>query len=153
MAGISSLRALVPLVARLVVAGAFAMAALPKIHDPVAFAGSVSAFRVVGPALSAWVALVLPWLELVTAIGLLTPWLRRSSGLCINLLLLAFIALQASAWARGLDIDCGCFGTKPAAAKSSHLWPILRNSALLLAAAYLFARDLLRNKERLKRSQ
>ena len=150
MAEIST-RPLIPLIARLVVAGAFAMAALPKIHDPVAFAGSVSAFRVIDPALSTWVALVLPWLELATAIGLLTPWLRRSSGLCINALLLVFIALHASAWARGLDIDCGCFGENTAGAKSSYLWLILRNSALLLTGAYLLAQDL-RNKQQLKRS-
>ena len=72
-----SYRQLLVLVARLVLAGTFVMAALPKIKDPVGFAESVSAFRIIGPELSNWVALFLPWLELILWPGV-TPWLAAS---------------------------------------------------------------------------
>ena len=130
------------LLARLLVAGVFVIAALPKIQDPVTFASSVVAYRVVGPELSGWVALLLPWLELMIGLGLLLPLLRRISGALISMLLLAFIGLHCSAWARGLDIDCGCFGAESGEASSHYRWLILRNAGLLLAAALVLKRDL-----------
>ncbi len=118
------------LVARLTVAGVFVVAALPKLQDPEAFAGSVRTFRVVGAAGAAWVALLLPWLELVAGTGLLLPRLRHASGLIIAALLASFVALHLSAWARGIDADCGCFGAAQGES-TSYLWLILRNLALL----------------------
>ena len=57
MAAITNNR-LFGLLARLALAGVFVTAALPKIADPVAFASSVDAFRVIDSGLSDWVALV-----------------------------------------------------------------------------------------------
>jgi putative oxidoreductase len=133
------------LIARLVLAGVFVMAALPKLQDPLAFATSVADFRVIGPELSAWVAVGLPWLELVIGIGILLPPIRRTSGGLIALLLALFIGLHISAWARGLDISCGCFGAETGEAASDYRWLIARNSALLLAVALVLRQDL-RNK-------
>ena len=78
----------------------FILAALPKIQDPTAFAISVEGYRVVTGNLMAWIALALPWLELVAGFGLLIPQIRRSSTLVITLLLIAFILLHASASTR-----------------------------------------------------
>lgn len=129
------------LIARLVLSGVFLLAALPKIQDPLAFAASVEGFRVVGGELSAWVALLLPWLELVTGIGLLIPQVRRGSAASLIVLLILFIALHSSAWIRGLDISCGCFGETEAETLPNYLWLILRNSALLIAAICVLCRD------------
>lgn len=142
--GAISKKSLFVLIARLVLTGAFVMAALPKIQDPIAFATSVSAFRVIDPGLSAWVALLLPWLELVIGLGILLPLIRRVSGLLITLLLLLFIALHASAWMRGLDISCGCFGAETGESTTDYRWLILRN-LLLLGAAILVLRQDRRN--------
>ena len=128
------------LLARLALAGVFVMAALPKIQDPVVFANAVAAFRVINSDLSGWVALVLPWLELVLGIGILLPAIRRTSGALIGLLLLLFIALHTSAWVRGLDISCGCFGSESGEVATDYRWLILRN-ALLLSATILVLRQ------------
>jgi uncharacterized membrane protein YphA (DoxX/SURF4 family) len=133
------------LLARLLVAGVFVMAALPKIQEPAAFANSVAAFRVIGPELAVWVGLLLPWLELVTGLGLLVPTIRRTSAALIGLLLIVFIALHASASARSLDIDCGCFGAEAGEATSDYRWLILRNAGLLIALTLVLIRDM-RNK-------
>ncbi len=129
------------LIARLVLAGIFTIAALSKIQAPIVFANSIVAFHVIGPELSKWVALLLPWLELVTALGLLVPWLRRSSGLCISLMLIVFIGLHTRAWIYGLDINCGCFGKEAAAQEFKYFWLIFRNCGLLVACAYLYISD------------
>lgn len=132
--------ALVILIARLSVAAVFIAAALPKIKEPDAFAESVQAFRWLGPNASAWVALILPWLELALGWGLITRWLRQISGYVILALLLGFIALYISAWARGLNLVCGCFGHSDGPS-TNYLIAILRNSALLGATALVVLHD------------
>ena len=144
MAGISPrapTTAYLILIGRLIVSATFILAALPKIQDPAAFATSVEGYRVVTGNLTAWIALALPWLELVAGFGLLIPQIRRGSALVINLLLIVFILLHASAWARGLDISCGCFSAHESYKTPDYLWLILRNICLLLACTCVMIRD------------
>ncbi len=56
------------------------------------------------------------------------------------LLLVAFIVGIASAWARGLQIECGCFGGGggPAVnASAAYPWELARDVGLLAASAWL----------------
>ncbi|HKK18932.1 MAG TPA: MauE/DoxX family redox-associated membrane protein [Opitutales bacterium] len=126
------------LLARLVLTWVFISAGLPKVQDPLAFSVSIENYRVVGGSLALWAAIILPWLELIIGIGLLTPWLRRASACTMAALLSLFIGLHASAWFRGLDINCGCFGQSAGAAENpDYHWLILRNLALLILAVYV----------------
>ncbi len=129
------------LIARLTLTGVFVLAALPKIKDPIAFSASVNAFRVVGPELSNWIALILPWLELIIGIGILFPQTKSSSGILIAMLLITFIGLHISAWARGLEIDCGCFGVEHSEKSTNYLWLVTRNALLLSACVLVLFRD------------
>ena len=120
--------------ARLVLAGVFLVAATPKLLDPAAFAASIANFRVFPDALVNAIATVVPALELVGALALLTPW-RRGGALLLGGMLLAFTALLAVSLARGLDLDCGCFGADPSAQADPVSWlHLLRNVALLALA-------------------
>jgi uncharacterized membrane protein YphA (DoxX/SURF4 family) len=134
MVGINA-RRFFGLIARLVLASVFISAALPKLKDPVAFAAAIDAYRTISGSWAMAAATVLPWLELIIAVGLLTPWLRRASAWIMALLLGLFIALHLSAWARGLNIDCGCFGES--GSSPDYHWLILRNLALLLATVFI----------------
>lgn len=127
------------LLVRLVLVAAFLLAAIPKIQDPVAFAISVESYRVLTGQAVLWVALVLPWLELVIGFGLLIPKMRRVSSLLIMLLLFIFVGLHTSAWIRGLDIDCGCYAIE--SVSSNYFLLISRNCALMIAAIFVFNRD------------
>ena len=129
------------LIGRLILSAAFILAALPKIQDPATFAISVEGYRVVTANLAMWIALMLPWLELVAGFGLLIPQIRRGSNLIIALLLIVFIALHASAWARGLDINCGCFNAHESEKTPDYLWLVLRNIGLLTACIFVLIRD------------
>ena len=129
------------LIARLVLASVFVSAALPKVRDPVAFSSSIEGFRIIGPTLSNWVALILPWLELIIGIGILLPWIRRSSGIIISALLLMFITLHASAWVRGLEINCGCFGFDTSEKTTNYLKMIVRNTLLLGTCLFIVYKD------------
>ncbi len=137
--------ALLRLLARLVLVAVFVSAALPKLQDPAAFAVDIQNYRLSGPVVAAWGATVLPWLELTIGVGLLTRSLRRVSGLVIAALLILFIGLHASAWLRGLDVACGCFGSGAASSSPADYGiSILRNLALLGLTAFLLQRDLKR---------
>jgi len=129
------------LIARLIVSAAFIFAALPKIQDPISFASSVEGYQLLTGTAVLWVALLLPWLELVIGAGLFVPQMRRGSALIVSALLLLFIGLHTSAWIRGLDIECGCFGEAASGAMDSYLWLILRNTALLMASLAVLMRD------------
>jgi len=129
------------LIGRLILSAAFILAALPKIQDPATFAISVEGYRVVTANLAMWIALMLPWLELVAGFGLLIPQIRRGSNLIIALLLIVFIALHVSAWARGLDINCGCFNAHESEKTPDYLWLVLRNIGLLAACIFVLIRD------------
>ena len=127
------------LLLRLVLVAAFLLAAIPKIQDPVGFAISVESYRILTGQAVLWVALVLPWLELVIGFGLLIPKMRRASSLLIMLLLFIFVGLHASAWIRGLDIDCGCYAIE--SVSSNYFLLISRNCALIIAAVFVLTRD------------
>jgi len=59
-----------------------------------------------------------------------------------GLLMLLFIGAISSAWARGLTIDCGCFGGggQVAAGETKYLQEIIRDIALAVAGFYLYFR-------------
>jgi putative oxidoreductase len=96
---------------RLAIAAYLGYAAVQKIGNPLAFADNIRGFRIVGDPWAAWMAMALPWLELLTAIFLAAgKWLYRGAIVMSIGMFTAFGGAIASAWIRGLDIACGCFG-------------------------------------------
>jgi uncharacterized membrane protein YphA (DoxX/SURF4 family) len=54
-------------------------------------------------------AVVLPWVELLCGLMLLAGWETESALLVVVGLVTVFLVATGQAWARGLDISCGCF--------------------------------------------
>ena len=85
-------------------------AALAKIGDPAALALQVHNYRLAPVWSEHLVAIVLPWVELTTGLALVVG-VRARAGAVVGLALMAFFTVAVgSAWARGLDFECGCFG-------------------------------------------
>jgi putative oxidoreductase len=101
----------VGLAARIIVGGYFVYAAVPKIVEPLAFATSIAAYGLVPSVLVNGMALTLPWLELLCAIGLMVGWRVRLNAISCSAMLAMFTAAVAYAVIAGLKIDCGCFGS------------------------------------------
>ena len=120
-------------VLRLVVAGVFIAAALGKLRDPAAFAEETGNYQLF-PELANAIAVAVPSIELVCAVFLLLGWRhwRNGAALALVVMLAIFSTAIARAWALGLNLECGCFGTG-----STHVgpWPILRNIGLAAALA------------------
>lgn len=99
------------LVSRLVFSGVFAWAGWEKLRDPLAFADSVAAFRLLPhPVLVNLLALCVPVLEWLTAVLLWVRRWHRAAVWVMTALFAVFTAALIVAQVRGLVIDCGCFG-------------------------------------------
>ncbi len=125
------------LLVRLGMAAVFVGAALPKIAAPDLFALSVHNYQMLPPWGVNALAVLLPWLELVTGVCLgLGIWTRASATIMTCLMVVFMIAL-ASAASRGLSISCGCFEVGEGAEHPSLIWPALRDVVFLLGAVLL----------------
>ena len=88
----------------------FLLAGISKALDMHAFAAEISAYQIVPASLVQPMALALPLLEILIAVYLLLGLAQRWAAAAAGLLLLVFIGAMALALARGLTLDCGCFG-------------------------------------------
>ncbi len=109
-----------------------AWAALSKIGDIPALARDVHNFRLVPLAAENAVAMVLPWIELVAALALLLGLRARGAAVVATALMAVLTLGVALAMARGLNIECGCFGS----ASAWRVGPakLAENLAILLCA-------------------
>ncbi|MGH3321632.1 MAG: MauE/DoxX family redox-associated membrane protein [Streptosporangiaceae bacterium] len=125
--------------ARLVLAGVFAASGVIKASAPVQTVVSVESYDIVHGGLASIIGYGLPFLELALAALLLVGLGTRVVSVVGGVLLLVFVAGIASVWARGLSIDCGCFGGggQVAAGETHYLREILRDIGLVILAAWV----------------
>ena len=127
------------LVGRLALAAIFAAAGLMKLRDVQSFAYDLHLFALTPWAVSKALAFYLPGLEMVTAVALWIPQLRLGALFAVLGMSAAFSSAIASAWARGLDLSCGCFGH----AQGSTNYPLHLTGTLAMftAAAWMIRRE------------
>ena len=79
------------------------------------------------------------FMERALIAGLVVGVFARGAAVLSALLFVAFIVGIASVWARGIEIDCGCFGGggTEAGAASAYPWEIARDVGLMLASLWL----------------
>lgn len=125
--------------ARLVLGGVWLWAGLAKLPHPDASVSAVRAYQLLPTGLAETVGHVLPMLEVVLGACLVLGLLVRFSGVLSGLLLVAFIVGIVSVWSRGIEIDCGCFGSGGANPNASdkYPWEIARDVGLLALSAFL----------------
>ena len=97
--------------ARFILALVFALAGASKLWTPMAFGESIANYRIVPASLIPWIATTLPGLELILAGALVFGFALRGACLLSSFLMGTFTIIVLQAWFRGLNIDCGCFGS------------------------------------------
>lgn len=97
--------------AQIAIGVVFGVASLSKIGDLAAFATQVHNFRLVPAWSENLIAMTLPWIELVAALALVLGVRARPGALIVTVLMAGFTIGVSVAMARGLDFECGCFGT------------------------------------------
>jgi hypothetical protein len=119
-------------------AGIFIYASIGKIAHPEGFARDVYNYQILPEALINLTALVLPWLELTVSMCLLTGIWLPGAVLTVNALLVLFLAAFAFNWARGLDVNCGCFSYSGGGPAMATGWYLLRDAMFLAVGLFLF---------------
>jgi uncharacterized membrane protein YphA (DoxX/SURF4 family) len=126
--------------ARLILGGVLFAAGLLKYQHLDKSQMAVRAYELLPISLANFIGVVLPFVEIAVGILLILGAAIRISSMVGGILMLMFITGISQAWARGLSIDCGCFGGggQVAPGTASYLPEILRDAALALLAIYLF---------------
>ena len=107
-------------------------AALAKIGQLQGFSAQVHNFRMLPIAMENLVAMTLPWIELMAGITLIAGVYARAGARLLFLVLAIFTIGVIQAMARGLDFECGCFGTSDGTRVG--FVKVLQNLGMLLLA-------------------
>jgi uncharacterized membrane protein YphA (DoxX/SURF4 family) len=128
------------LFARLILGGVLLVAGGLKIGNLQKSAMAVRAYELLPVSLANFLGYTLPWIEIGVGLLLFAGALVRISGLIGAVTMLAFIIAIGQAWARGLSIDCGCFGGGGAIdpEDTKYLSEIIRDIGLLILGIFLY---------------
>jgi uncharacterized membrane protein YphA (DoxX/SURF4 family) len=129
--------------ARLGLAAVWLVAGGLKVGDLAQSGRAVNAYEIFPYEVAKVIGAAQPFLEIALGLLLLAGLaVRLSAGISAGLLLI-FIAGIVWAWARGLQIDCGCFSTGgelAAGQNPQYAWDIVRDVGFLLLAGILLWR-------------
>jgi len=124
------------LVLRVALAAVFVYAAWSKLRQPwLLFAMAIDAYGVLPQWAVMTLARGLPWFELALGILLLSGFWLRHTAIVASALLAMFFAVMLRSYAKGLQIDCACFGLGEAIS----LKTLLRDGLLVLSSVALTA--------------
>jgi uncharacterized membrane protein YphA (DoxX/SURF4 family) len=122
------------LLLRLLLGLVFVYAAYTKLRDPwTLFAMSIDSYRLLPEWGVITLARTLPWFELVLGLVLISGLALRYASVAGAALLGVFFIIMIISYARGLAIDCGCFGPGEALGPKT----LLRDGTLVLLAIAL----------------
>jgi len=137
-----TVRVWIALLARVILGGALVVAGGLKIFDLNQSVVAVRAYQF--PISESMVSLIghaMPIIEILVGLVILTGLVTRWSALVGGLMMLAYIGVIISAWARGLAIDCGCFTPGGAILtgdqKTKYAWDIVRDCGFLVCSVWL----------------
>jgi len=131
----------VSVAARLILGIVLIWAGASKVTDLAGSVQATSAYQILPYDLAKVVGEILPFIEIGVGILLVIGLFTRIMGVVGALMMLAFVIAIASVWARGISIDCGCFGEggaiSAAEAIAKYPWEILRDLGLMACGIWL----------------
>lgn len=115
----------------------FIYAGAEKISDPSGFSTSISNYKLLPVYMVNFFAITMPWIEIVAGILLVFGISVKENAFIINAMLIVFIAAISISLARGLSIDCGCFGK----GNQIGIQKLIENSLMFFAGVLLILYD------------
>ncbi|UCH19808.1 MAG: DoxX family membrane protein [Deltaproteobacteria bacterium] len=124
------------LILRIVLGAVFIWASWNKILEPQSFAQIIYNYQILPPAMVNPLAILLPWMEAVCGICLISGYLVKGSVLVVDILMIIFIMVLTFNVYRGVDVACGCFSVSDLGEKITFL-KILRDLPLLAVGIWI----------------
>ena len=130
----------ITLLGRLLLGFVLLLAGYLKAKSPAEAQMAVRAYKLLPIGVANIFGLTLPWLEIGAGVLLIVGIAVRYASFFGGFLMLLFVGAISQAWARGLTIDCGCFGGggQVAAGHTKYLQEILRDLGLTISAIFLY---------------
>lgn len=130
----------ITLIFRLTLGVVLLLAGYLKAINPQKSAMAVRAYEVLPVSIANFLGYVLPWFEIGVGALLILGVAVKISAVLGGFTMLIFILAISQAWARGLSIDCGCFGGGGSVDpdQTKYLEEILRDFGLMLTGIYLY---------------
>lgn len=134
-------KVVLPLI-RLLVGGVFIYAGALKAWETQDFARDIQHYSII-PRLDLIIllAVYLPWVELFAGLAVVFRRLYLGGLIAITGMMLIFTGALTSAWVRGLDISCGCFGKEKESIRTDFPALLARDLALLAGCLVLLGAD------------
>ena len=127
------------LLSRLILGGVLLIAGYLKVSATEKSQMAVRAYELLPISIANLFGLVLPFFEVAIGLLLILGAGTRIAAALGGFTMFIFIIAIAQAWARGLNIDCGCFGGGGTVApgQTRYLQEILRDAGLVALALFL----------------
>ena len=127
------------LIFRVIVSFVFIYAGIEKISNPAGFSDAINNYRILPLITVNFFAITLPWIELIAGVLILFGISVKENSFVITVLLVVFLIAIIISLARGLNIECGCFGTL--SGTRIGLEKIIENLVLLFMSSLLMKFD------------
>ena len=124
--------------ARLILGVTFIYASYHKILAPAEFAKLVYGYDLFPHNTINLIAIIIPFIELMSGIALITGTFPRSVSLIIMGMLIVFIIVISINIIRGHEFDCGCFSLATNQNANSAFYILGRNFILLIMGICIF---------------
>jgi putative oxidoreductase len=128
----------IEMAARWILGLTFIYASIHKIVTPADFAKIVYGYDLFPAVFINLIAIVIPFLELITGLALVSGLYPRSAAIIINALLLAYIIVLTVNLIRGHEFDCGCFSAAQSGYTSSPVVTLVRDIIYLMMGLQVF---------------
>lgn len=126
---------------RLIIGGIYVYVAWNKLVNPEEFAKAIKNYDMLPLQVINIIAITLPYIELFAGLFLIFGFYKKGSSVILGLTLVVFIIALTSAYARGLNIDCGCgftSTTQEASSKTDLLVRIFQDILMLLGVVIIY---------------
>jgi putative oxidoreductase len=123
---------------RIIIGGFFIYASLDKLFNQQEFARAIYNYKFLPDVMINFFAIVVPYVEFTAGGLLILGFFKRGSSMLIIIMLVMFIIALTSAYARGLDISCGCFSLETVSQKEDILKRIIEDILLLAGSIIVF---------------
>jgi uncharacterized membrane protein YphA (DoxX/SURF4 family) len=139
MSKFEKLQPWIGLVSRLTLGGVLFVAGYLKVDKLEISQMAVRSYELLPIPIANFLGLTLPFFEVVIGLLLILGAATRAVAALGGFTMFIFIIAIAQAWARGLNIDCGCFGGGGTVdpGQTRYLQEILRDAGLVAMALFL----------------